>query len=69
MGKHSTAETEIIAFADLTLDYNCGNVLLITGGCCLHRAIDKGNICKYNFYTKSAIDFFSPDVAILVGGV
>lgn len=45
MGKHDTAATGITAFAALTLDSNCGNVLLITGGCCLHRAIDKGNIC------------------------
>lgn len=44
MGKHGTAETGIIAFAALTLDSNCGNVLLVMGGCCLYRAIDKGNI-------------------------
>lgn len=60
MGKHSAAETGIIAFAALTLDSNCGNVLLIMRGCCLHRAIDNGNICKYNFYTQSTIDFFFP---------
>lgn len=69
MGKHDTVETGITDFAALTLDSNCGNVLLFMGGCCLHRATDKGNICKYNFYTKSTIDFFFPDIAILVAGI
>lgn len=44
VGNHETAETQIIAFAVLNLYSICGNILLLMGGCCLHKAICKGNM-------------------------